>query len=166
MMTIRYQWMSMTVCMRAFSSPLPEFCPTFEWCQMDHCWQDVVWWLVDHSCLGLPRRDVCCRSTLQAWCCKCHWRFSGDASTHFDRSRILTHSVVELNRPVTHWWLMTFTSSKSTRILPASRWLVGLDYVIDSSGLWLLGRICIHLSMCIRCRSLIAWITNYYIILI
>ena len=59
----------------------------------------------------------------------------------FDHSRSLTNSVVELNRPIIiHWWPMTFTSLNINTSYLASRWLVGSDDVIDSSGNWLLGR--------------------------
>jgi len=143
-----------------------EFCPTFEWCQMDLCWQDVVRWLVGHSCLGRSsdddvasvvkllktRRDVYCRSTLQAWCCYCHWRFSGDAPQCTPYTSQISFrpqpNSDELRGGIkssNYYTLMTndFHQFKSPRFLSqASRWLVGLDDVIDSSGLWLLGRIC------------------------
>jgi len=160
----------MTVCVRALSSLFPEFCPTFEWCQMDHCWQDVLWWLVGHSCLGRPsdvvvasmvklsniRWDVCCRSTLQAWCCKCHWRFSGDAPQCTPYSSYISFRPQpksdELRGGVkssNYYTLLTndFHQFKINSYSPAPRWLVGLDDVIDSSGLWLLGRICRYRSI-------------------
>ena len=192
MMTIRYQWMSLTACMRVFSSLFPEFCPTFEWCQTDHCWQDVVWWLVDHSCLGRPsdvvvasmvklskiRRDVCRRSTLQAWCCKCHWHFSGDAPQCTPYSSYISiqpqPNSDELCGGVktsNYYTLVTkWLSPVQNQLVSSSFMLIGRfgwrHRLIWSLIAWPYMQISIHLSMCIRCRSLIAWITNYYIILI
>ena len=148
--------MSMTVCMRALSLVsriLFNVRMMSDGSLLTGCSR-----LVGHSCLGRPsdvvvasmvklsmiRRYVCCRSTLQVWCCKCHWRFSGDAPqctpyssyNSFDRSRSLTNSVVKLYHPnITHWWLITFTSLKSH------------SSIISSSGTWLVDRICIYRSI-------------------
>jgi len=131
--------------------------------------------LVGHSCLGRPsdvvvasmvklsmiRRYVCCRSTLQVWCCKCHWRFSGDAPQCTPYSSYISFRPQpksdELRRGVksfNYYTLVTNLSPVQNQLIiyAASRWLVGLDDVIDSSGLWLLGRICRYWSIS-QCAS-------------
>jgi len=182
MMTIRYQWMSMTVCMRALSSVSRIL---FSVRMMSGCSR-----LVGHSCLGRPsdvvvasivklsmiRRDVRCRSTLQAWCCKCHWRFLGDAPQCTPYSSYIFFrpqpKSVELGGAVissNYYTLVTndFHQFKTPHNL-CSFPLIG-RFGWRHRLIWCLiarpyMQILIHLSMCIRCRSLIAWITNYYII--
>jgi len=141
---------------------------TFGWCQMidgsqlTRCCRITVVW-VDPATMTLLWRWSCCSSDvtsvvdqrLQACCCRYRCRFSGDApqcnSLHFfdflstavefwlrgGVKSLIFHTLV----------ILTFTSSKYRSL--ASCWVVSLDDVMDSSGLWLAGRI-----MCMRCGSL------------
>ena len=135
----------------------------FGWCQMidgsqlTRCCRITVVW-VDPATTTLLRRWSCCSSDVTS---VADQRFASVTLpiplsflrrcpavqlptllwSLFDRSRILTDSVVELNRQFYHTLVITdFHQFKSYRSL-ASRWVVRLDDVMDSSGLWLAGRI-------------------------
>jgi len=141
---------------------------------MDHCRQEVVvllvtvvWvdvtsmaklliirWVVRSALLSFNFAGVMLQISF--------WKQCTPYSSYnsFDRSRSLTNSVVELYRPnITHWWLMTFTSFKihsSIIPFPFIRRFWWRHRLIWSLIGWSCMQISIHLSMCIRCRSLIA----------
>jgi len=120
--------------------------------------------LSDHSCLGRPsdddfastvklllfRRDVCCRSTV----CKRVVADTVVVSQEMPRSATPYTSLIAFRPQSNSDWLRggvkslfyhtlvitDFHQFKSYRSL-ASRWVVRLDDVMNSSGLWLAGRI-------------------------
>ena len=136
---------------------------TFGWCQMidrsqlTRCCQITVVW-VDPATTTLLRRWSCCCSDMvsvadQRWqtcCCRYRCRFSGYApqcnSLHFFDSFSTAVEfwlipwwsyIVNLSHTGDHWLSPVQIISFSV----ASCWVVGLDDVMDSSGLWLAGRI-------------------------
>jgi len=102
----------MTVCMRALSSLFPEFCPMMS----DRSLLTGCSGLVGHSCLGRPSDVVVAwmvKLSVVVQLCRRDAANVIDVSQEMprsalptvlifsvDRSRILTNSVVELNRPI------------------------------------------------------------------